>query len=166
VRVVITSNVSKVSARFQALARKMPEVKKRATRSLADEALELFDKTTETWTHGVQFDVIETPRGHTVQTDDPIYRYVDMGTPAHLIRARNVPLLRFMGPYHAKTKPNVIASYKGGRGRIWVSKRQVNHPGIEARNFRKIIFDRMQRKAANRLREFLREAAAGSGFGL
>jgi hypothetical protein len=167
-KVVVTSNVTQVSARYRGMARKMPNIVDRAMRDLVElEAVPLFQNTVRTWKHKPTFAPIETPRGWSVKVAPALpWGYVDQGTPPHVITARRAMLLRFTGPYHAKTKVNVIASYQGGRGRVWVSKRSVQHPGIEARNFRDIIMRRMQARAANKVREALNQASYGMGTGI
>lgn len=167
-KIVVTSNITKVAQRYRNMARNMPGIVDRAIHDLvAQEAIPLFQKTTDTWTHKPAFTSQQTARGWMVNVN-PVFPYtwVDEGTKPHVIKAKNVPLLRFTGPYHAKTKVNVIASYKGGRGRVWVSKRLVHHPGTEARNFRDIIMKRMQQRAANKVRQALNEASYGAGSGL
>lgn len=65
-----------------------------------------------------------------------LFLWTDRGTKAHIIRAKNVPLLRFQVGYHAKTQP--VAKYNQGDGSRfgdWRSAKQVNHPGTEARRF-------------------------------
>ena len=165
---VITSNTSKVSERFRKMARNLPGVIDKSIRDLVeDEALPLFEKTTQTWQRKPRFMTRKTARGYGVQVDPEFpFNYVDRGTRPHPIEARNAPLLRFTGPYHAKTKPNVIASYHGGRGRIWVSKKRVQHPGVEARNFSDIILRRVQTRAANTVRKALSDASYGAGVGI
>lgn len=165
---VITSNITKVSAHYKKMSRNLPGVIDRSIRDLVEEeALPLFEKTTGTWQRRPRFTTRKTARGYGVEVD-PLFpfEYVNKGTKPHVIEARNVPLLRFTGPYHAKTKVNVIASYQGGRGRVWVSKRLVHHPGIEARNFSDIILRRVQARAADRIRRDLREASYGAGVGI
>lgn len=167
-KTVVTSNVTKISARYRRMERNLPGVIDKATRALVeDEALPLFEKTTRTWQRAPRFFTRKTARGYGVEVD-PLFpfAYVNQGTKPHIIEARNVLLLRFAGPYHAKTKPNIIASYKGGRGNIWVSKRRVQHPGIEARNFSEIILRRVQARAVNRMRQALSDASYGAGVGI
>lgn len=165
--ITIRSNVTKVGASFRRLARKFPGTVDFATRELGLEAQMLFEKTTATWTHQPTFTNQRTRQGYTVGTDDRIYGFVDRGTRAHEIRPRRTGgILRFTGPYHAKTKPNVIASYRGGRGRVAVWARRVQHPGTEPRNFSKIIRERVQRQAPNKLRAALRAVTASEGFGI
>lgn len=165
---IVTSNTSQVSARFKRMARNLPGVVDKSIHDLVeDEALPLFEKTTATWNDKPEFLVVKTARGYGVRVEPQYpWDYVNKGTRAHPIEARNVPLLRFTGPYHAKTKVNVISSYHGGRGRVWVSKRMVQHPGIEARNFSDIILKRVQARAANRVRKDLSDASYGAGTGI
>ena len=165
-RLIIRSDIGKTSIKYRNLARLLPATYKAALLDLGNDALILYEKTTATWTHDVQFQVVPTPRGVSVQTDDEIYKFVDFGTRAHVIEARRAPVLRFRGPYHAKTIVNYIASYQGGRGNQWTSKRKVQHPGTRARNFSKLIKEHIQGLAANRIKRALSDAAAGSGFGL
>lgn len=165
-KLVITSNSSKISARYRRIAARMPNVITQTLQQLADGAIPMFDQTVATWSNKPTFQTSFTQRGVTVNTDDPRFGWVDRGTRPHVIEAKNAPLLRFQGPYHAKTKVNVISSYQGGRGKVWVAKKRVNHPGTEARNFSHIIFTRVQARAANTLRANLDEAIAGSGTGI
>lgn len=72
------------------------------------------------------------PRGENRQ----IFLWVDQGTEPHIIRAKNVPFLRFQTGYSARTQP--IAKYRQGDGKShgdWASAQVVNHPGTEARDF-------------------------------
>lgn len=164
----ITSNITKVSARYRKMAKNLPGVIDRATRAIInDEALPLYQNTVRTWKHQPRFMARKVYHGYGIEVQ-PLqpFEWVNRGTKPHIIEARNAPLLRFTGPYHAKTKPNVIASYNGGRGRVWVSKRLVHHPGTEARNFTDIIMRRIQARAVARMRQALSEASYGAGMGI
>lgn len=165
---VVTSNTSQISARYKRMARNLPGVIDRAVHDLVeDEALPLFEKTTQTWQRRPRFTTLKRARGYGVRVD-PLFpfAYVDRGTKPHPIEARNAPLLRFTVPSRAKTRVNVITSYRGSRGNQWVSKRRVQHPGIEARNFSDIILKRVQARAAGRVRKALSDASYGSGTGI
>lgn len=167
-KIVVTSNTTKIAARYRRMARNMPGIVDRAIHDLVEsDAIPLFENTTRTWNNIPTFEAVQTARGWAVAVD-PVFPYgwVDQGTPAHQITAKNKPLLRFAGPYHAKTKVNVISSYQGGRGNVWVSKRTVQHPGIEARNFRDIIMRRVQSRAARAVRDALNQASYGAGQGI
>lgn len=167
-KVVATSNTTKIAQRYRNMARRLPGLVDGAIKSLVQsDAVPLFENTVKTWTNKPTLTPTPTPRGWAVKVDPAFpYGWVDQGTPPHIIRARNAPMLRFQGPYHAKTRVNVIASYKGGRGRVWVSKRQVQHPGIEARNFRDIIMRRVQTRMAAHVRAELNRASYGAGTGV
>lgn len=167
-KTVITSNTSKVSARFRSMARNLPGVVNGAIHDLVtEEAIPQFEKTVQTWKDQPQFSATATARGWGVSVE-PVqpWSWVDRGTRPHVITARNAPLLRFTVPSRAKTRPNVIASYQGSRGNQWVSKRSVHHPGTEARNFRTIVLQRVQARAANKIRDELKRASYGAGSGL
>jgi hypothetical protein len=168
VKLVITSNSTKIAKRYRNMARNMPGLVQNAIGELVQtEAVPLFGKTTATWTHKPTFEAVPTERGWAVKaTPEYPYAWVNRGTKPHIIQARRATLLRFTGPYHAKTKVNVIWSYKGGRGKVWVSKRRVKHPGIQARNFTDIIMRRVQARAAGYVRDKLNEASYGAGTGL
>lgn len=79
-----------------------------------------------------------------------IFGYVDEGTKPHVIKPKGNKPLRFKTGYQPRTTP--IAEY-GGMGKAtgdWVSKREVYHPGIKAREFTITIgseFEPLYRKA-------------------
>lgn len=73
-----------------------------------------------------------------------IWKYVDEGTKAHVIRPKGKKPLRFKGGYVPRTTP--IAEY-GGLGKAtgnWTSAKQVYHPGTKAREFTVTIGDEFQ----------------------
>lgn len=93
---------------------------------------------TQTWNHRPNFIIKLAGRnGRTITTDDKAYYYVNKGTPAHLIAARNVARLAFQSGYTAKTQPRLLASKPGGASGPVVYTRVVRHPGTEAREFDK-----------------------------
>lgn len=118
-----------------------------------------FDKTTRTW-KGVKpkFEVLIglTGKDATVVvgptgSDKAVLKWVwiDEGTKPHKIKAKNVPLLKFRSGFSSKTFPNRIASFLGGSFGPFVSKKEVNHPGTEPRNFTKIVVKRRRKKFIN-----------------
>lgn len=163
----LTSNSPKLSAWLRDVARQLPDVLDEAVHQSALDARQMFGATTQTWQHQPTFEISRENTGRwSISTDDPIYHYVDAGTPPHVIRARNVAYLKFTVPFTPKTKPRVISSFRGSRGDQWVSKKSVQHPGIRAREFSRIIAQRAQAPTANRLRAALKQTIAGSGAGL
>lgn len=145
---LIKSNSKLLSARYRQRARKYPEAVAEALVMLSYEAQELFQKTTATWNQKPQFVPIRERGGVSVVTDDPVYRWIDAGTRPYKITARNAPNLVFRVGGRSKTRPNFIGSTAGRVGNKWRRKKSVNHPGITARNFSSIIFDRIQKKTA------------------
>lgn len=158
-KLVVTSNITKLAARYRRMARNLPGIVDRAMGDLVrDEAVPLFQNTTRTWVNRPSFEPVKTPRGWAVGID-PIYpwKYVDEGT-----RVRRAIMSR---DWKSKTKSNVITSY-AGRGRVVFISRKVNLPGIQARNFRDIIMRRIQARAARAVRDALNQASYGAGQGL
>ena len=102
----------------------------------AKDVLTDFKTTTLTWQHKPEFEIVGSGvDDRTVGTDDEIYGYVNDGTPAHVIRAKNAKVLKFTEFYRAKTQPKVIGSNNGGPGGADIFRREVHHPGTTAREF-------------------------------
>lgn len=114
----------------------------------ADETEELYKKTVKTWKHKVTFRKMKTSNGRSIYTTDKIYQYVDKGTKPHVIRAKRAPNLRFMSQgFKPKTTPGKIDSVAGAPADSgFVSKKQVNHPGNEARGFSTDIEAKMSKR--------------------
>lgn len=158
-KLVITSNITKVSARYKRMARNLPGVVDAALRELVEqEAIPLYKNTVATWTAQPQFQAVKTVRGYSVNVNpDEPWKWVNQGT-----RVRRAIMSR---DWRSKTKPNVISSFNGA-GRVVFISRKITRPGIEARNFTNIISKRVQARAANKVREKLRETSYGAGMGL
>ena len=65
-----------------------------------------------------------------------IYNWVDKGTRPYKIRAKRAPMLSFLSRYKPITKRG---GFSGGAGKGFpprVFAKEVNHPGIKARDFR------------------------------
>ena len=59
-KVIVTNNSSKLTARYKALLRKIPEVSDRALRQLMErEGLPLYQATTRTWQRKPRFAVVK-----------------------------------------------------------------------------------------------------------
>ena len=115
----------------------------RGAESYAKELLADFEKTTETWEKGVEFEKIVDyrPKGPEifVGTDNEIYGYVNDGTRPHPIFPVRAKALAFQwggkGSYTPKTTPRVIGSRAGGPSGPMVHRPYVQHPGTEGRHF-------------------------------
>lgn len=74
-----------------------------------------------------------------------IWYYVDRGTKAHTIKAKNAPFLKFQTGYSARTAP--VAKFNKGTGQrfgSWAQKTEVQHPGTEARKFTETFLKELQ----------------------
>jgi hypothetical protein len=130
-------------------------------RRLSDSIRRDFEKTVSTWEKKPKFSVkrVRDSSGAIIfeaSTDNEIYGYVTLGTPPHVIRAKNAPFLSFRYPFGAKTTPNLLTSKAGFIGDSWAKKQEVQHPGTEARNFHKLIAKRFQDKVVKESNEALR----------
>lgn len=91
-----------------------------------------------------------------------IYRFVDTGTKAHIIRARAGKVLRFQTGHVPKTLPGARANVgSGARTGPWVSKRMVAHPGTRPRGFSRKIAADFKADFPNRIRESYRRSIGG-----
>lgn len=114
-----------------------------------------FGKTVRTWRNKPNFSK-RGPRsvaqGFVVEvfTNHEVYSYVTRGTRAHLIRPRSAGgFLRFRTGFRPKTRVRVIGSRGGGAFGGFVTAKQVQHPGTQARDFDKEIAKRRTRNLTN-----------------
>lgn len=105
-----------------------------------------FGVTVASWDHNVTFSVTSpSPYERIVSTEDDIYRMLNQGTAPHRIEPKGGGVLRFTGPFRAKTVPNSISSGSGSKGSTETFTRGVNHPGTQARNWNKAIAKKWRR---------------------
>lgn len=105
-----------------------------------------FGITVQTWDHKVSFEIANpSPWERTVSTEDDIYVMLNKGTKKHRILPKSGGVLRFTGPFQAKTVPNSISSGSGSKGSKETFSRGVDHPGTEARNWSKAIAKKWRR---------------------
>jgi len=155
---IITSNLSKLSKAHQQAARRIPLAVAKGYTRIAKESIEMYQRTTGTWKNRPNFYAERTANDVTIKTDSQVYGWVDKGTRAHIIRAKNAPFLVFRWPYRAATRPRVIGSIKAQYGKNWARKVQVKHPGTKPRHFTDEIAKRMQKRAANIMRTEIKRA--------
>ena len=105
-----------------------------------------FQVTTQTWQHQPKFETKIGPFGAAVYTTDQRYQWINNGTDPYTIRPRRASALRFNVPFRAKTRPGKIRSGKGSRGKRVVYAKVVHHPGITARNFDIVIWQKWQKE--------------------
>jgi len=144
-----------------------------AMRSCGTEIKQDFEKTTATWEHKPEFEVLVSLTGPgpvvLVGTDDKVYRYVSEGTRPHLIFAgyytgkTNKRALVFKSGYRAKTTPRVLGSSEGGAFGTTVVRPYVEHPGTEAREFDSLVQELWETKFKRRMEQAMKEVAQASG---
>lgn len=109
---------------------------KKAMYEAAEEGKDLLERCTATWENQPTFTITEVKDGLIIGTDDPIFGYVDEGTPPHTIAPKRRTFLRFRSGYTPKTSPGQIGSGSGGAsGDVVFTRKPVNHPGTRARRF-------------------------------
>jgi hypothetical protein len=129
--------------RFVKLGREFPSALRDAGKEVEREVLRIFRRTTATWHHKPEFDseVVSDGADLLVQvwTNDKIYAWVSEGTPAHFILPVRARCLTFQTGYNAKTVPGVLDSRSGGKFGPVVHRAWVEHPGTDARHFKRDI---------------------------
>jgi hypothetical protein len=135
--------------------------------TIAGEIEDDFDSTIRTWTHKPEFiNQFQQDKDRTafqVATNDEIYRYVNDGTRAHLIKPKRRRFLRFQGHYTAKTQPGVIGSNAGGASGTIMFSRGVKHPGTKGREFASAMQKKWQSPFKQRMKKAMGVAAKVSG---
>jgi hypothetical protein len=122
-----------------------------------------FEKTTATWKGakptfeiaigltGTDAIVLIGPGGNPEGAQKWVW--LDEGTKPHTIKAKNAPNLVFRDGrgFKAKTKVKTFSSGPGANTGAIVTKKQVAHPGIEAREWSAEIVKRRQKKFTRRI---------------
>jgi hypothetical protein len=104
-----------------------------------------FQVTVATWEHQPTFSITANGWQRAISTNGAIYSMLNEGTRAHRIMPKRGKVLRFTGPFQAKTVPNSISSGPGGKGTNETFSKGVNHPGTKARNWDKAIAKKWRR---------------------
>ena len=107
-----------------------------------------YKATYRTWTKVRPDAKITTPGTgmRKVEVTDKVYRYVDHGTRAHVIRPKRAKFLFFArSGFRAKTRPGWIGSGAGSRGVRDTFSKGVKHPGTKPRLFTETIFEKHRR---------------------
>jgi len=82
---------------------------------------------------------------------------LDEGTPAHIIRARRAPCLRFRIGYNSGTRPGTLRTRRAYYvGNSWRRARAVRHPGTQPRGWSKLVQDRRKPKYITAMNKALR----------
>lgn len=136
----------------------------KAVRTTGGEAKTDLEKTTETWKSRPEFAlVIRVQKAEfLVLTNSNIWSYLDQGVAPHIITPKRAKVLRFQRDYSAKTEVKVLSSKAGGKSGPWVSKKEVNWPGIEARNWGEAIAKKYRKRFQARINIGMANAARKS----
>lgn len=139
----------------------------KAAKSAASDIKGDFEKTTKYWRHKPVFEKVVQIGPNAVAvlvgTDDEIYGYVDGGTKPHVIRATRAKMLRFLSEYRAHTQPRVLESGRGGARGKAIYRKEVMHPGTEAREFDKLISEKWKDAFKRRMEQAMKEGRQQCG---
>jgi hypothetical protein len=143
---------------------KIDKVRLRILNALRAEGKEIkkeFEKTVATWKGakptfeiaigltGQDAIVLVGPAGNREGAQK--WGWLDGGTEAHVIRAKNAPNLVFQTGFTPKTKVQTFSSGTGSSSPPWRSVKQVQHPGIEAREWSITIVKRRKKPFTKRI---------------
>lgn len=103
-----------------------------------------FSATIKTWDRQPVVQIHLLPNGVLTLIQNEIYFILNHGAKPHPIPKipKTEGWLRFQPGYTAKTTPGVIGSKPGGSFGAFIKKKQVHHPGVEARLWDKAIADK------------------------
>ena len=88
-------------------------------------------------------------------TSDTPYVLVDDGTSPHIIQALPGKPMTFRVGGKPKTRPGSMMSGRGSPGGKWVSKIEVNNPGIKARDFSGQVAEELEEPLADNVQKRL-----------
>lgn len=127
--------------------------------SEAREVKQDFERTVRTWKEQPQFRLVKVSKfGYEVETNNPIYGYVDEGTRPHVIRPKKAKALRFNTQgFKPKTSPKTLVSTSGSPAKPPTAfAQEVHHPGTQARNYTQRIAEKSRKRFAKDLRKALK----------
>lgn len=124
-----------------------------SARAVADD----LERPTREWKRSVKMQIKAIAEGRQISTDNEIYGYVAKGTRPHIIRAKNAKYLAFGSVYAPKTIVNSLESRSGGPGPADTFRKEVHHPGTEARNFDKEAAKNARKAYPARMRQAVKE---------
>lgn len=118
---------------------------------LVDQSEKLFKKTYAYWKDKPGFQTTQTTGQDWIveyKTQDTPYVFVDDGTEPHPIQSKTPGgFLSFKTGGTPRTRKGSLQSTRGNLGDTWVRKQQVQHPGIEPRDFSGQIVEVIDEKA-------------------
>ena len=112
---------------------------------------------TATWKTKVKAAIKKIADGRIISVSNEIYGYVSGGTKPHIIRPKKAKYLAFGSAYSPKTTPNSLNSSSGSRGPTDTFRKEVHHPGSDARNFDKEAAKNARKVFPDRIRKAIKE---------
>jgi hypothetical protein len=150
--VVVGTNALEVARSLDLKAKKLAQVVKNIAHDMGNRVWLDYLRTVETWQHIPKFERIVEVTGDTVTvlvgTDDPIYKYIDLGT--------RVRYATMTPGFVAKTRPGILGSRAGKGGVLFISKKHPK-PGIEARRFTETIQKKQDELMVEVAEKYVRE---------
>jgi hypothetical protein len=144
---------------FEAHMKALPGAVKVGMRKAAEAVKKDFELTVKGWEHPAAFTIGEQGDGSfVVGTDDQRWKWIDEGTPPHVIAPKRGKVLVFGVGGRPKTTPGRLTSGGGAKGNIVVIRPHVNHPGTKPRNFTELIMKRWRRGVQPFVRAAIEEA--------
>lgn len=92
--------------------------------------------------------------------------WLDLGTKAHEIRAKNAPTLAFPTIYKAGSTPNSLNTRRKSSGGPMAFAPVVHHPGTEARNWSKLLAKSEEPEFAETIAPWMEHVARASGHSM
>lgn len=120
---------------------------------------EEFERTVSTWKEKPTFRLVKVSKfGYDVETNNPIYGYVDEGTRPHIIRPKKAKALRFnTSGFKPKTSPRTLVSGSGSPAKPPTAfSQEVHHPGTQARNYTERIAAKSRKRFAKAMQQALK----------
>jgi hypothetical protein len=93
-----------------------------------------------------------------VKTDSNIYRYLTRGTEGDYDIPKEPGLLRYQVDFIPKTTVGSLKSKDGGKSGPYITKHQVKHPGVEAREYEALIIEEQMDWMKERLTKVLQSS--------
>lgn len=103
--------------------------------------------------------------GVEVFTPDKVYNILDKGAKPHKIRAKKAKALAFNTFFRAKTKPNTLSSSAGKSAPPVGFAKEVQHPGIKARAWTRLVLKRSRPRFQRNVDKAVRVAVARANKG-
>lgn len=147
---------------FEAQMKALPGAVKKGMSQAAEAVRKDYEQTVQGWEHPAEFMITEQGDGSiTVTTDDKVWRYVDKGTPPHVITPKRGKVLVFGVGGKPKTTPGRLRSGGGSKGSMVIIRPRVNHPGTAPRDFTALIMKRWRRGVQPFIRSAIEEVLRG-----